>query len=394
MRNQPIRTLLIEDDPDDALLLKQALARSDWQGMGFELERAENLAAGLAVLEEGRTDAVLLDFMLPDSRGLDSVCRVHARFPDVPLVVLTGLQDERLGLEAVTQGAQDYLVKGTVEPHALQRTLCFAVERRRMQQLKAEIKERRRMDKVKDELMSAVSHEMRSPLTIIKAAAINLEDSSLGPLTQDQTMMLNLQRANIERLQKILDRILDLSRLESGRARLQPLRVDAAAAVAETVSSYRLLAAESGIELVLNLPHEPLAVRADPGMFAQVLGNLLENALRFARSRVSVGVEQDADEGAPAGRGDPGGAAVLTERACVRFSVGDDGRGVPEGRLGEVFEKFVQIDRLEGGGYKGTGLGLAICKEIVTRHQGRIWAESAPGAGARFVFTLPRAEDA
>jgi hypothetical protein len=266
---------------------------------------------------------------------------------------------------------------------------------RRVEQLKAEVKEGRRMDKLKDELMSAVSHEMRSPLTIIKAAAINIKDGSTGPLSDEQNTMITLQYKNIVRLQKILDHILDLARLESGSAELHPRRLKPGPLVQETVRGFALIAKERGLTLDLELPGGLPDVHADPELVTQVLCNLLDNAMRFAKTRVLVTAgaphkARPAGERARAARGGPG-TDVMAERACVQFSVSDDGRGIPKERLGDVFGKFVQIDRgARSESYKGTGLGLAICKEIVDRLHGRLWAESEAGAGARFHFTLPQ----
>ena len=132
MKEKVIRALLVEDDPEDTLLLMNLMARSTWPSFRFTLDCAEDLASGLAVLAKGGIEVVLLDLMLPDSRGIETVRAVRSGFPDIPLVVLTGLRDEALGLEAVAQGAQDYQVKGNIDGHALKRTISYAVERHRM----------------------------------------------------------------------------------------------------------------------------------------------------------------------------------------------------------------------------------------------------------------------
>ncbi|MDE2292000.1 MAG: response regulator, partial [Elusimicrobia bacterium] len=386
MEPAPIRALLIEDDPEDVLLLTYMMAQEDWPAFRFSLECAESLAGGLAVLARGGVEVVLLDLMLPDSRGLDTLRAVRARFPDVPVVVLTGLSDESMGLQAVLEGAQDYQVKGNIEARAFKRTVSYAVERqrllarvrtltensadgvavvdeggvvrysnpaarelfggaegglpgerfpfplqpgakrevrmpggdeersaelrgslvdwngraatlvtmrditdlRRVARLRAEVHESRRMDKLKDELMSAVSHEMRNPLTIIKAAAINLKEALAPPLSEEQATMMDLQFKNIQRLQKILDNILDLSRLESGKASIRPRRVVPAQLVQETARGYQLVAAERGMRIEVDLPPDLPAVLADPELFFDVLGNLLGNAIRYAKSRIVV----------------------------------------------------------------------------------------------------------
>ncbi len=499
MKEKVIRALLVEDDPEDTLLLMNLMARSTWPSFRFTLDCAEDLASGLAVLAKGGIEVVLLDLMLPDSRGIETVRAVRSGFPDVPLVVLTGLRDEAMGLEAVAQGAQDYQVKGNIDGHALKRTISYAVERhrmlarlknviegaadamvvvdskrmvrflnpaaralfgrggepmlgkpfpyplpsqdsgelvlrtegvervaemkvseiewedeparlasirditdlRRLEQLKAEILERRRMDKLKDELMSAVSHEMRNPLTIIKATSSNVKDGLTGPITEQQADMMLLQYKNILRLEKILDNILDLARLESGKARIDPRPLNAAQIVWDTVLGFQLLAMERNIRIEQRIPPGLPLIHADSELFIQVLSNLIDNAARFTASRILItaeAVEEEAPSGSGKGppSGDPGplaagGVSVLTARKYVRLSVIDDGRGIPKDRIPELFNKFVQINRSnEGEGYKGTGLGLAICKEIVERHEGRIWVECDEGKGARFHFQIPQ----
>lgn len=487
MNEQTVRTLLIEDDAEDALLLARLLAREE--GPHLNHEREATLAAGLARLAKGGVDVVLLDLMLPDSRGLETASTVLARFPNVALLVLTGMSDESLGLKAVRMGAQDYVVKGSVDARALKRAIAYALNRhraaaglrsiidrsadgmavvdsagavrylnpaatallggderalvgrpfpyplpsdgvcevvlpaapetrvaelrvtgidwddvparlatlrditdlRRVADLKAEVKEQRRMDKLKNELMSAISHEMRSPLTVIKAANINMKDGSTGPLNAEQSTMVLLQHKNILRLQKILDHILDLSRLESGRAVIRPSRVEVGPLVAEVARGYQLLADERGVRIDVEAAGSLPPVYADPDLLAQVLGNLLDNAVRFTSSRIRVEVE--ALSGVQTAQASRSGGPMLADRGCLRFCVSDDGRGIPPERVGDIFKRFVQVDRPAGGeDYKGTGLGLAICKEIVERQGGRIWAEGG-GPGARFYFTLPLCAD-
>ena len=132
MRNDIVNGLLIEDDPDDTMLLVDLMAQPDWPSFRFAFTCAESLEQGLAHLEKAAVDIVLLDLLLPDSRGIDTVLKVRARAPEVPIVVLTGLADETLGLKTLSHGAQDYVVKGNITGHALKRTISYAVERHRL----------------------------------------------------------------------------------------------------------------------------------------------------------------------------------------------------------------------------------------------------------------------
>ncbi|MBF8285993.1 MAG: putative Histidine kinase, partial [Anaerolineales bacterium] len=132
MEAKRIKLLLIEDNPGDARLIREALREAG--GESFDLQHADRLATGLARLAEGDIHLVLLDLSLPDSHGLDTVARTHARAPDVPIVVLTGLDDEALALKALEIGAQDYLVKGDVDGRVLNRAIRYAIERQRAEQ--------------------------------------------------------------------------------------------------------------------------------------------------------------------------------------------------------------------------------------------------------------------
>ncbi len=499
-----INGLLIDDDPEDSLLIMHYLATPDWPSFKFVFACAETLESGLQMLAEHGADVILLDLTLPDSRGLETVARAHARANDVPIVVLTGLSDEKVGIEALKLGAQDFLVKGSFDVYTLKRAISYAVERhrlesnvrtlverapdgvaivdeegrvafvnneaeallgktkaellgqpfpgaasgemriaagegapriiemrlvgtewrdrparlawlrditelRRMEQLKAEVRERRRLDEVKDQFISAVSHEMRNPLTIVKAACSNLRDGLCGPLSEAQIRIIVIQHRNIQRLQRIVDNILDLSRLESGRADIRPRKVDPAKFIRDIVGGFRILAAERKIVIEEDLAEILPAIHADPDLFTQVLSNLLDNALRFAKSRIRIrasavsdGAVRDGAASAPeprekagaAPKGSRAAAGVLVKRRYVQISVEDDGPGVPAGREGELFNKFVQLQRRsDGQGYKGTGLGLALCKEIIERQEGRIWTETGRDGGGRFHFTLPLYEE-
>ncbi|UPT73392.1 MAG: hybrid sensor histidine kinase/response regulator [Elusimicrobiota bacterium] len=397
MSEKTIRGLLIEDDPDDALLFMNHMKVSRGPG-SYSFEHATTLTQGLDVLSRGGIDVVLLDVMLPDSRGLETVQKLRAWYPDVPVVVLTGLSDENVGIEALRVGAQDYQVKGHVDGRALKRTIGYAVERhrmltdlRRVDQLKAEIREQRAMDQLKDDLMSTVSHEMRNPLTVIKVVASGLKETLKGVLTKQQADMLSMQYRNILRLEKIIGRILDLSRLESGKATITRQAVDVPQLVTDIVQGFVMMDKNPRVKIVEEVSPGLPRVDADPDLFVQVLNNLIDNGTRFAHSRVAVRAEPDPGDGPPPpARPAGGGVAVSAATGFVRFSVSDDGEGIPQERIPDLFNKFVQVNRsAKGEGYKGTGLGLAICKEIVERHGGRIWVESAEGLGSAFRFTLP-----
>ncbi|MDE2291799.1 MAG: response regulator, partial [Elusimicrobia bacterium] len=289
---QRIHVLLIEDDPDAELLLSIQLNAACGRDLRFTMESAATLEAGLERLKaEGDFSLLLLDLTLPDSRGIETVVRAKAACGDVPVVVLTGAADEGLGLQAVSAGAQDFLQKDHLEPQALRRALSYAIQRtlaRRVEQIEAEIRERRRIEAFKDQVIGTVAHELRSPLTVTKAAIANMADGLTGTLNEEQSQLLGLASRNLERLSRIISNFLELSRLESGRARVAPRRVDSRRLLGELLEGMRLADRAGRLSWEDGLPPALPHARVDPDLFCQLVQNLLDNASRFARSRVRL----------------------------------------------------------------------------------------------------------
>lgn len=235
-----------------------------------------------------------------------------------------------------------------------------------------DITERKKLDQLKDEFISNVSHELRIPLTIVKGAVSNLKDGVVGPLTEKQQEIIQVAGRNIDRLQRLMTDLLDLSRLESGKARVHFREIDLAELLKETAKNFQMAVERKYLSLVVTSSSPLASVYADLDMIHQVLNNLLDNALRYAKKKISLEACEEDDQ-------------------HMRLTVRDDGSGIDKKNLEIIFEKFKQLQRSGGGpGYKGTGLGLAICREILHRHNGRIWAESESGKGAIFHVTLPK----
>jgi signal transduction histidine kinase len=249
-------------------------------------------------------------------------------------------------------------------------TLRDISELRKLEEARAEIQERARMDELKDKMLSTVSHELRTPLSIVKMAVGTIRDRLAGPLTADQENMILTADRNISRLTRILSNFLDLARLESGTAYVDMQPLDLVDLIGEVAADMRISCKSRNITVIVDAGEVLPQVRADRDMITQVLGNLLDNALRYARERIQIRAAR------------VGGEVVI--------SVIDDGSGIPEGKSADLFNKFIQLDRPRGGGgYKGTGLGLAICREIMSINGGRVWAENVKGWGAGFHLALP-----
>jgi PAS domain S-box-containing protein len=228
--------------------------------------------------------------------------------------------------------------------------------------------------RLQEEFLSKVTHELQSPLSSISSALEMLTDTAAGKLDTDENKFLKISVRNSRRLTEMIRGILDFSKLQSGKLTVNPEPVELGPLLSEAVEGLIPWAKTKGINLTVRAPVPDETVLADGKRVVQVLTNLISNAIKST----------------PAG----GGVLVASSRVTepepgVIVGVRDTGRGIAREDLKKIFEKFVQVDT--GEPREGVGLGLAIVKELVSLHRGRIWAESEPGKGATFFFTLPLA---
>ena len=228
----------------------------------------------------------------------------------------------------------------------------------------------REFDRLKDEFIAIVSHELRTPLTSVYGAAMTLENHRLDEERRQELLVIIATEA--ARLSRLLDDILWVSRLDSGRARPYITPVEPLSLTEDVVEATRThLPHELSLEVLQDTPLPQVA--ADPDKLRQVLVNLIENAVKYSRSgRIQV--------------------RLGSHYGTVRFSVRDEGPGIPPNQQERIFEKFYRLDPNMTQGVGGTGLGLYICRELVDAMNGDIWVESIPGEGSTFSFELPVAK--
>jgi len=232
-----------------------------------------------------------------------------------------------------------------------------------------DITDRRAIEKLKSEFVSTVSHELRTPLTSIRGALGLLGSGLLGPVAEKGQRMLEIAVSNTDRLVRLINDILDLERIESGKVELTRGLIDAQSVVNQAREGLQSIADQEGIRIVVE-PHIG-TLWGDSDRVIQTLTNLIGNAIKFSPANTTVTLS---------------GTAGATE---FTFCVADQGRGIPEENLSSVFQRFSQVDASDSRTRGGSGLGLAICQSIVTAHGGRIWAEKNEPAGTRVQFTIP-----
>ena len=387
-----LRLLLVEDNEGDVALVKALLADASY--FSAEVQVAARLSAAAAALERSAPDLILLDLGLPDSQGAETVARMRALRPEVPIVVLTGAEESALGMQSVEAGAQDYLVKGELKRHALERAARYAVERQRLlreleeaaDRLRGQNDELRRAHEEIESFVHFTSHDLRAIVLSLRGATASIgklvppapvpaEVSSGGTLVEAAALPqaeighhLHRTRAATDKLEGMIDGMLQV--LRAGREELRPTALDMQALANEVIGLYEVTIAQHGAEV--RVGDVPPAV-ADRNAVHRVLANLLGNALKFLAPERT-------------GRIEIGGAP--TTAGWAHYFVRDNGIGMEAHCLERVFRPF---NRLGHNAAPGEGLGLAIVKRLIERHGGQVQVESTPDEGSTFSFTLPAA---
>jgi signal transduction histidine kinase len=358
-------TILVVDDHRYVRDMVRAL----FESQGYRVLEAADGDEGLAIAQSHRPDCVLLDVRLPGMSGFDVLDHLSQdpRTRETPVIMLTASDESLESMDrALRGGAVDYLTK-PMSPARVAIRVRGAIERRRLL---------REVQDLRSNFTSMLVHDLRSPITVINAYAELLGQGGAGAVSDRQRQLLGRIRESCDRMVELIGDILDLSKLEAGKLELERRAVDLGALAADVTERFEPSALSKNLTLTLHRPSDACVVDADPGRLDQVLMNLLGNAVKFTRRDGMVSVE------------------VTRAGAEVEASVTDSGPGIARDELPLLFERFSRTSSARATTTPGTGLGLVICRHLVEAHGGRIWAESEPGRGARFVLRLPASLDA
>jgi len=386
--------LLVDDQPANLLALEAIL-----DDLGHNLVRARSGEEALRLMQETEFAVVLLDVQMPLMDGFETAKRIRRREQarHTPIIFITAYDDQRFPVDqAYALGVVDYLMKPLVPVILRAKVTGFVelfqkteqikrqaerlrqMERREFEQklaeenarLRASERRLREADRRKDEFLAMLGHELRNPLAPVRNAVHVLK--LLGnpdPNFQRSREMIERQ---VQHLTRLVDDLLEVSRITSGKIKLQKEPADVAAAVARAVETSQPLIEGRGHRLTVRLPDRPVVVEGDVTRLAQVLANLLNNAVKYTPDGGHIGVTVEA----------AGGEAVVRVR--------DTGMGIPPELLPNLFELFTQGDRSLARAEGGLGIGLTLVKRLVEMHGGRVEASSAgPGKGSEFVVRLP-----
>ncbi|MBV6625647.1 MAG: hybrid sensor histidine kinase/response regulator [Rivularia sp. (in: Bacteria)] len=387
MTANSINILLIEDNLAEARLLQEFL--KDGSFKEFNLVHVKRLSEALDAIGDDiytpcSYNIILLDLTLPDSQGLESLKPLMARAPCLPVVVLTNTNDEQLAIEAVRQGAQDYLVKRQISPQLLVRSLRYAIERKeyletlravnkslknRVEERTAELIEAKEVNKFKSEFVSILSHDIRNPLNAILLAAglLKNNDDNLNP--DKKVAHYQMIRSAIKNMSSLLDEASFIGKADSGNLNCELIGINLVDFCHAIVEEIRLTAAQNNINIVFNVTGNLNEFLGDEKLLHHILTNLLGNAVKYSPSDREVVFD------------------LIFQQSAVIFCIKDSGIGIPIPEQQHLFEPFHRASNV--GKIAGTGLGLAIVKKCVDAHGGEITLQSQEGVGSTFTVTLP-----
>lgn len=384
--SERIRVLVVDDGPEDAHMITLAL-RGTVRPF-YEVRHVRRLFDAISLTKSVVYDIVLLDLGLSDSQGLETLDRLRECLPATPIVVVSGFADEETAVRSLEHQAQDYIFKGDIDPRYLSRSIRYAIQRknnsREIERLITTIRENEETLLRKNERLKAlyetahafvdnVSHEFRTPLTVIKEYVSLVRDGTMGEVTNEQCRFLRIVEDRANDLNTMVDDMLDVSRLESGLLCVRRKTHAASEIVFRVLPSLKQKAIVKDLQLEVDVPTSLPLAYCDGEKVERVLINLGINAMKFSQ---------------------PGGKVVIAARVVgndLLFSVKDSGAGIAAEALETIFERFKQAETDLRSSTKGFGLGLAIAKELVDLNLGRLSVESQPGVGSTFSFTVPLA---
>ena len=364
MADKRISILLVEDNAGDRRLISEMLAEAS--NVTFDVKYADRLQAAMEYLGQNRVEVVLLDLGLPDSQGLETLRKVYAQVSELPIVVLTGLNDEMIGVQAVIEGAQDYLIKGQVDTHLLRRTIRYAIERKqaeeRERQLQLQLNLSNRLASL-GLMVEGIAHEINNPLTSVIGFAQMLTFEDIPENTREDVKMIG---DNAQRVADIMKNLLTFAKQQ----KLERTYINVNDIIGATLKMRAYSLEDTNITVTTQLDPALPSTTADATLLQQAFLNLVinaETAMKLAHGKGSLLIKTE----------------LISDTIQISFT--DDGPGIAEANLVHLFDPFFST---RGVG-QGTGLGLSVCYGIITEHNGRINAKSQLGKGSVFTVELP-----
>jgi len=370
MRILPTKILLIEDDEEDYVLLQKTLVKIP--NARYELTWENSYASGLTRMLEGQHDLCLLDYLLGAQNGIELVKDARHQGYRHPIILLTGISQEDIDIQALQAGADDYIAKEQTHGDVLHRIIRYAIERKKAEhereKLLSEQIARRELEKRRNEFISMVVHELKTPLTSLKGYTQLIRKQFVIAGDEKTEQLAARMETQINKLTDLISDFQDVTRIEGGKLQFCESTFYFDALVDEIVEDIQLTTQQ---QRLLRKGKTNKTLWGNYMRIGQVITNLLTNAIKYAPEADCIIVE------------------TISDAHTITLKVQDFGPGIPKELHKKVFDPFYRLEDAEQLAAPGLGLGLHIAAEIIKGQQGQIWVESEEGKGATFCFTLP-----
>ncbi|RCS46454.1 response regulator [Bremerella cremea] len=393
--NATIRVLILEDDDADAQITTRQLQQSRYT---FQIRHVACMDDAMAYLQEGSYDAIVADVHVPDSAGIGTITKLRECCKTTAILAITSAATPEIEDEIFAAGAQDFRLKEELCGNALARAVVHAIERQKdlnrikrlvrhlkrsqvqlrdqAQQLKQKNRHLRKLYRTAKEFVDNVSHDLRTPLTVIKDYVSIVRDGMAGEVNPEQKKLLGKVTVRADDLNNMVDDILDASKLEAGLLGAWRRPISIPDVISHAASLLRERASIKGIELVIDCPSDLPEAYCDSEKAVRVISNLANNAIKFSKPGEKVTLW----------------AKYQPIEAEILIGVTDHGPGIEQDCLEQIFQRFNQLDNNESATGKGFGLGLCIAQRLSRINLGQLSVESQVGQGSTFAFTVPLAE--
>ncbi|MBL1211295.1 ATP-binding protein [Geminocystis sp. GBBB08] len=365
-----LHILLVEDNLPDIIIIKKQFQKL--QTLQVDLTHVSTCREAIINLQNTTFDVILLDLSLPDSQNLDTVKTIYAHSNDIPILILTGLDDEEIAITSVREGAQDYLVKGEINLDNLQRAIRYAIERK--QKLKEINILNQKLSVSNRELENyayIVSHDLKQPLQTILASSqliLYLDKDNLG---EKSFQLLQFISDSSNTMNQLIDTLLSYAKIDHDHEEKDIL--DCVEVIKNVLGllKQQIQEAQAVISIEIEDNQHPVTVFYNQTQLTQLFQNLISNAIKYipdnCQPKISISVKEEKGE--------------------WLFSIKDNGIGIKSEDHQRIFKILERINTDKQ--YDGIGIGLATCKKIIENNGGKIWVESCLNQGSTFYFTIP-----
>lgn len=358
---------------DDEKAMRELLARA-LLSRGFTVETASNGAEALEKIQEQPFDMLITDLVMPNLVGMELVQKARQILPDLIVIVITGNATLETAIQALKQGAYDYITK-PFDPELIIPVIERGLEKLHLRQKNAELeqvtKKLQEIEQIKSDLLDTITHEFSTPIAIIKAYIDMFLDGHFDMSNPRHIDSLRSIRSAVVRLERLVMNLLTLSMGKGQNFELKKEKIFIQDIISNALSQLNEDITKKNINVILNIePHLP-PIEADPSKLSIAVLNLLDNAVKFNKTGGIIRI-----------------SASQLKSKSIGVAISDTGIGIPEEKLEEIYSPFTQVDMSSTREHQGTGLGLTVAKTIIEAHNGKITLKSKIGKGSTFIFVL------